>query len=263
MMRDLHLSGSDLDRRITQEADATRTALKARLGDRLAGVWFDAKDGRLHTAVSTKADASTSHAAGAVAHQVPHSKAALDKALASIPAQAPAAPGATSRGPDVQSNRIEVTADPSRTTEATSTFLHTLDSYGDLVHLTESAYVPRPQGGVAMGGEKWYLGTNRGYCSIGFCVTRPDKSTAYLTAGHCTSVVSLTAYGKDSTRLGTSNKNCGGSINGSEGDMGPVDVDQTDWELSAKVSGWGTKSDTVTDAADKTSSVSVTCTVWS
>ncbi|MEU6626436.1 S1 family peptidase [Streptomyces litmocidini] len=147
-------------------------------------------------------------------------------------------------GPGVRSNRIEVkvTVDPSRATEATSAFLNALYSYGDLVHVTGSTDVPpRWQGGVVVGGEKWLVGTEY-VCSIGFSVTRPDKSKAFLTAGHCTTDAGLPAYDKDRNRLGTSNKG-GNNINGSEGDMGLVDVDQTGWDLSAKVSGWGAKPD--------------------
>lgn len=251
MMRDLHLSESGLQRRIAQEADATRTAtvLRAELGDRIAGVWFDEHDGRLHTAVSSEADASAARAAGAVAHRVPHSKADLDKALASISAKAAKVPGVVSWGPDVRSDRIDVTVDPTRSTDATSTFLKSLAPLGDMVHVTQSADVPRQQGGTVVGGEKWLVGTQY-ICSIGFPVTRADGAKAFLTAGHCTTTPDENAYGKDGTLLGTSNKGGTGSVNSREGDMGIVDVTQSGWDLAGKVSGWGNGDINVTGSAD-------------
>ncbi|MFG3284468.1 putative Ig domain-containing protein [Streptomyces sp. NPDC048111] len=252
LMRDLHLSQAGLDRRVAQEAEAARTAtaLRARIGDRLAGLWFDAGDGRLHSAVSTDADASAARSAGAVAHHVQHSRHALDAAQRSLSAHAGSTPGVLSWGPDVRNNRLEVTVDPDRVTATTSAFLRTLTAFGDLVHVTESRDTPRQQGGSIVGGEKWIPGTESP-CSIGFPVTRTSGNTkAFLTAGHCTNDADQPAYGKDGTRVGTSNRNGTGSVNAREGDMGIVDVDQAGWDVSGTVSGWGKGDIAVSGSAD-------------
>lgn len=253
MMRDLHLSKSALQERITQETEAARTAtaVRAGLGDRLAGLWFDAADGRLHVAVTTDTDAVTARAAGAVAHRAAHSRTVVDDVLRSISGRAAAVPGVLSWGPDVRTNRVEVTVDPGAATNAaTADFLDTLATFGDLVRVTRSQDTPRQQGGNVLGGEKWVPGSESP-CSIGFPVTRTSGGTkAFLTAGHCTNDVNQAAYGKDGSRVGTSNRNGTGSVNAREGDMGIVDVDQAGWNVSGTVSGWGKGDIPVTGSAE-------------
>ncbi|MEV1092816.1 putative Ig domain-containing protein [Streptomyces microflavus] len=259
MMRDLHLTESGVQQRITQETEAARTAtaVRSRIGDRLAGVWFAAADGRLHVTVSTDADAATARAAGAVAHRADHSRAVVEDVLRSISVRAAAVPGVVSWGPAVRANRVEVTVDPARATPATAAFTATLATFGDLVHVTESRDVPRQQAGNVLGGEKWVPGTESP-CSIGFPVTRTSGGTkAFLTAGHCTNDVNQAAYGKDGTRVGTSNKNGTGSVNAREGDMGIVDVDQAGWNLSGTVSGWGKGDVPVTGSAEAVVGIAV------
>ncbi|MFI5805011.1 putative Ig domain-containing protein [Streptomyces sp. NPDC051561] len=259
MMRDLHLSPGALRTRIDQESTAARTAtaVRARVGDRVAGLWFDASDGRLHAAVTTEADAAAVRAAGAVAQRAAHSPAALDQALRAVSARAAAVPGVLSWGPDARAGQILVQVDPSTANRVTSDFLAGLAVYGNLVRVAESSDVPRQQGGEVRGGEKWVPGSESP-CSIGFPVTRTSGgSKAFLTAGHCTNDVSQPAYGKDGTRVGTSNKNGSGSVNAREGDMGIVDVDQAGWELAGVVSGWGKADIPVTGSAEAVVGTSV------
>ncbi|MEU9026482.1 putative Ig domain-containing protein [Streptomyces sp. NPDC048383] len=249
MARDLGLSEEGVRGRIAAEQAAERvaTAVRATVGDRVPGVWFDAVDGRLHAAVTTPADADAVRRAGAVAEQVDHSADQLDTVARQIGAWARNAPGLLSWGTDVRSNRVAVVLDPTR---ATTALRNRLAGVEDLVDVTESTDGPRQQGGNVVGGEKWVPGSESP-CSIGFPVTRTSGGTkAFLTAGHCTNDVGQAAYGKDGTRVGTSNRNGTGSVNAAEGDFGIVDVDQAGWELAPTVSGWGKGDVTLTGTAE-------------
>ncbi|MFD3515727.1 putative Ig domain-containing protein [Streptomyces sp. NPDC058657] len=252
LQRDLGLSGPAADRRLAEEADAARaaTAVRATVGDRVAGLWFDSADGRLHAAV-TGTDTAAVRATGAIPHQARYTARQLADTALSVAGWAAGVPGVLSWGPDVRDNRVEVVIDPARATAATTALRTRLASLGDLVGVTESQDSPRQQGGNVVGGEKWVPGSESP-CSIGFSVTRTSGGgKAFLTAGHCTNDVNQAAYGKDGTRVGTSNKNGTGSVNAREGDMGIVDVDQTGWNLAPTVRGSGTGADvTVTGAAE-------------
>ncbi|MFE1384351.1 putative Ig domain-containing protein [Streptomyces sp. NPDC058740] len=251
MARDLGLSADGVRDRIAAEQSAERvaTAVRATVGDRVSGLWFDASDGRLHAAVSTTADADAVRRAGAAAHRVRHSAIALDAAARQLSRWAGEVPGLLSWGPDVRHNRVEVVLDPTRSTAATVRLRKRLAGLGDLVGITESGDAPRQQGGNVVGGEKWVPGTESP-CSIGFSVTRSNGTKAFLTAGHCTNDADQAAYGKDGTRLGTSNKNGIGSVNAAEGDFGIVDVDQPGWQTAPTVSGWGKGDVTLTGSAE-------------
>ncbi|MFG2750257.1 putative Ig domain-containing protein [Streptomyces xanthophaeus] len=251
MARDLGLSADGVRDRIAAERAAHRaaTSLRAAVGDRIAGLWFDAGDGRLHAAV-TATDGAAVRKTGAVAHEVRYSRAQLDEAVQTVGRWAEGVPGLVSWGTDVRGNRVEVTLAPARSTEATSALRTRLAGLGDLVRIVDSQDLPHQQGGNVVGGEKWIPGSESP-CSIGFPVTRTQGGArAYLTAGHCTNDVDQPAYGKDGSRVGTSNKGGIGSVNSREGDFGIVDVDQSAWALSATVSGWGKGDVTVTGSVE-------------
>ncbi|WP_424217164.1 putative Ig domain-containing protein (plasmid) [Streptomyces sp. BI20] len=251
MARDLGLSAGQVRERIAAEQAASRTAttLRATVGDRVAGLWFDASDGRLHAAVTTAADADAVHRTGAVAERVAHSAETLNRTTRRLDQWAQGVPGLISWGPDVRANRVEVRYDPARATAATRAFTAKLGDLGPVVNLVASSDAPRQQGGSVVGGEKWVPGTESP-CSIGFPVTRSGGAKAFLTAGHCTNDVSQAAYGKDGTRVGTSNKGGTGSYNNAEGDFGIVDVDQAGWDLAPTVAGWG-KGDVTLTGSDE------------
>ncbi|MCX5384473.1 putative Ig domain-containing protein [Streptomyces sp. NBC_00083] len=238
MARDLGLTAEGVRLRTAAERGAGRSAttLRATLGDRLAGLWFDAADGRLHADVTAAADIGAVARAGAVPRLVRHSGAQLDAATRQITAWGGA--GLLSWGPDTRTNQVDVVLDPARSDATTSAVRGRLASLGDLVKVSESYDAPRQQGGAVVGGESWVPGTESP-CSIGFPVARSGGAKAFLTAGHCTNDVDQPAYGKDGSRMGTSNKNGTGSVDSADGDFGIVDVDQAGWDLSSKVSGWG------------------------
>ncbi|MFJ3584145.1 putative Ig domain-containing protein [Streptomyces sp. NPDC090127] len=237
MARDLGLTADGVRDRIAAEQQATTaaTVVRATIGDRVAGLWFDAGDGRLHAAVTGAADAAAARRAGAVAHDVRHTRVQLDDAVRSIGSWAEDVPGVLSWGADGRANRIDVTVDPSRSTTETTALRARLAALGDLVRVVESGDAPRQQGGNVVGGDKWVPGSESP-CSIGFAVTRAGGGKAFLTAGHCTNDANQAAYGKDGTRVGTSNKGGTGSVNATEGDFGIVEVDQAGWNLSPTVS---------------------------
>ncbi|MEV7725067.1 putative Ig domain-containing protein [Streptomyces sp. NPDC087917] len=255
MRRDLGLSAAQVRERIARETEAARaaTAVRGAVGDAVAGMWFDAADGRLHAAVTGAADsaqAAAVRAAGAVPHQARFSRTRLEEATDSVGRWSEGVPGLVSWGPDARHNRVEVTLDPDRATAATAELRNRLASLGDLVRVVESRDLPRQQGGSVLGGEKWIPGSESP-CSIGFPVTRTNGGgKAFLTAGHCTNDVDQPAYGKDGTRVGTSNRGGVGTVNAKEGDMGIVDVDQAGWNLAPTVAGWGKGDVAVTGSAE-------------
>lgn len=236
MRRDFHLTAAQVRDRVGAETAANRAAtlVRGRAGDRVPGMWFDSSTGRLNAAVTTAADAELVRDAGAVAHQVRYSRADLDAAVRTVRGEIGAGvPGVVSWGPDARNNRIDVAVNRSARDASTDAFVARISALGALVHVSETSDAPRRQSDV-VGGEKWIPGTESP-CSIGFPVTRTSGGTkAFLTAGHCTNDVNQAAYGKDGTRVGTSNKNGVGSVNAL----------------------------TVTDAAGKSSSVNMTWNVY-
>lgn len=253
MQRDLHLTANEARHRVADESAAghSATRIRAELGDRVSGMWFDAASGRLNAAIVDHRDADSARAAGAVVHRAAYTGAQLAAATRSISAAVGAGVhGVRAWGPDVRNNRVEVTVARTGRTAATESFLTEVAELGAIVHINESDQVPRQQADV-VGGEKWIPGTESP-CSIGFPVTRTSGGAkAFLTAGHCTNDADQAAYGKDGSRVGTSNKNGVGSVDAREGDMGIVDVDQPGWNLAPTVSGYTQGPDiTVTGSAD-------------
>ncbi|MDJ0385157.1 putative Ig domain-containing protein [Streptomyces sp. G-G2] len=256
MRRDFRLSEGQVYDRVTDEAAAARAAtrVRGRVGDRIAGLWFDPASGTLNAAVANDTDAALVREAGAVAHRVRYGRAELDAAAREVTRTVgKGVPGVVSWGPDDRNDRIEITldraaADPSATAYVDA-FVARIAALGPIAHISESADSPRQQSDV-VGGEKWIPGTESP-CSIGFPVTRTSGGTkAFLTAGHCTNDADQAAYGKDGSRVGTSNRNGVGSVNAREGDMGIVDVDQAGWNVVPTVSGYGQGDVTVTGSAE-------------
>ncbi|WP_392894794.1 putative Ig domain-containing protein [Streptomyces sp. LN699] len=252
MRRDLHLSEAGVRERLADESAANLTAarVRARAGDRISGLWFDAATGRLTAAVTTGADEALVRAAGAVPVRVGHTGARLDATTEAITRQIGAGiDGVVSWGPDVRNNRVDVSIDRAASTASTEIFIAAVEALGPIAHVTYTSDTPVQQSDV-IGGEKWTPGSESP-CSIGFPVTRTSGGTkAFLTAGHCTNDANQPAYGKDGTRVGTSNRNGTGSVNAREGDMGIIDVDQSGWNVVPTVAGYGQGDITVTGSAD-------------
>ncbi|MFF9479814.1 S1 family peptidase [Streptomyces sp. NPDC014733] len=242
MRRDLGLTPEGARARLAQETEAARAAKAVRqaLAGRAAGMWFDKRSGKLVVAVTGDADARLVKDAGAVAQRVTHSRAQLTGLLEQIDAKAgKGVPGVTGWGVDERANALTVRVDTRARTAATDSFVEEAQQLGAptgiAVHVVRAADAPRRQGGTVVGGEKWTPG-EEGICSIGFSVTGGGRR-GFLTAGHCTETADQPAYGKDGSRMGTSNRGGTHSVDDREGDFGLVDVDQPTWKLSPDVAG--------------------------
>lgn len=255
VQREFGLTAGQAADLLAAEGAAQRTARAVRAGldaDRVTGMWFDAGTGRLAVAVTGAADARTARAAGADARIVDRSRADLTALIRELDRRArtagAAVPGLTGWGIDESAAAVEARVDPATRTAATDAFLAELGGARGLVRVV-AAPRPHQQQGDVVGGEKWVPGSESP-CSIGFAVTGADGSKGFLTAGHCTNDADQPAYGKDGTRVGTSNRGGSHSVNAAEGDFGLVGVDQAGWALSSRVSGYGSGDVTVTGAEE-------------
>ncbi|MEV5486281.1 MULTISPECIES: S1 family peptidase [Streptomyces] len=256
MRRDLGLTAAQVRTRLAQEADAHRSvaAVRRALSAPPAGMWFDKSTGRLVVAVTGAADAQRVREVGAVPKTVPHSRAALTGLLRRITGRAgDGVPGVTGWGVDERANGVVLRVDRKRRGPRTDAFERTVRGLGARakipVTVERSDQTPRQQGGSVVGGERWMPGSE-GICSIGFTVTGPGDFQGFLTAGHCTLTADQAAYGKDGSRMGTSNKGGGHSVNNREGDFGLVGVDQPGWTVSSNVAGQGGTPVTVTGSQE-------------
>ncbi|MGI5261360.1 S1 family peptidase [Streptomyces angustmyceticus] len=256
MRRDLGLTAEQVRTRLAQEADAHRAAATVRrvLAAPPAGMWFDQATGKLVVAVTGADDAQLVEAAGAVAKAVPHSRAALTGLVRQISARAgKGVPGVTGWGVDERANGVVVRFDRTRHTpraESFETAVRELAAPAKIpVTVERNDRRPRQQGGSVVGGERWMPGSE-GICSIGFSVTGPGDFQGFLTAGHCTLTPDQAAYGKDGSRMGTSNHGGGHSVNDREGDFGLVEVDRPGWIVSSYVAGQGGLPVTVTGSQE-------------
>ncbi|MGW1376493.1 S1 family peptidase [Streptomyces sp. NPDC002446] len=256
MSRDLGLTRDQVRTRLAQETDAHTAAAAVRraLTTPPAGMWFDKASGRLIVAVTGAGDAQRVRAAGAVPKTVPHSHAALTALVAQIDARAgKGVPGVIGWGVDERSNGVVIRVDRTRRTAQTDAFEQAVRGMGTRakipVTVEHTDQSPRQQGGRIVGGERWMPG-NEGICSIGFSVTGPSGLEGFVTAGHCTLTPEQAAYGKDGTRMGTSNEGGDHSVNGREGDFGLVTVDQPEWSLTSTVAGQGGTPVTVTGSRE-------------
>ncbi|MFE6691180.1 S1 family peptidase [Streptomyces sp. NPDC057743] len=252
MRRDLGLSSAQARTRLAQEAQAQQAALAVRraLAAPPAGMWFDKAAGRLVVAVTGPADARRVRAAGALPRTVRHSRATLRGVVRQIADQAGrGVPGVTGWGIDERANAVAVRVDRSTRTLRTAGFESAVRQLAARsrvpVTVERDDQAPRQQNGTVVGGERWMPGAD-GICSIGFSVTGAGGARGFVTAGHCTLKANQPAFGKDGTRLGTSNPQGTHSVNGYEGDFGLVAVDQPGWQLSPKVAGQGGTPVTVT-----------------
>ncbi|MEU5299811.1 S1 family peptidase [Streptomyces noursei] len=263
MRRDLGLSPTQARTRLAQEAEAQHTALAVRraLAAPPAGMWFDKALGRLVVAVTGPADAQRVRSLGAVPKSVRHSRATLQGVVRQIAERAGRGiPGVTGWGIDERANGVVVRVDRATRTTRTAGFEGTARQIAVRsrvpVTVERSDQAPRQQNGAAMGekgmiigGDRWMPGTD-GICSIGFSVTGPNHFQGFVTAGHCTLKANQPAYGKDGSRIGTSNKGGKRSVNGYAGDFGLVTVDQPGWKVSPEVRGQGGSPVTVTGSQE-------------
>ncbi|TDD38151.1 hypothetical protein E1287_06265 [Actinomadura sp. KC06] len=253
MRRDLGLSADQVRHRWSDEARARQAAQALRPAVGAAGMWFDPEKGTLVVPVTDKANMGNVRALGAEPRPVTHGPAVLARTAASVSRLVgDGVPGVTSWGADPVGDRVVVLV----TSALAPSFQARLRALSPSVAIVRSDAGFRQQGGDVVGGEYWKPGSE-GSCSIGFSATGSGGSRHVLTAGHCTNDADQPAYGKDGTRLGTSNVGGNRSVNAREGDFGVVAVTQTAWRLTATVSGWGQGDVTVTGSAEPIVGMSV------
>ncbi|GIG62461.1 hypothetical protein Lfu02_68330 [Longispora fulva] len=248
MQRDLGLTTAQARDRVAHETTAHRTAKAVRLalGDRQAGMWYDAATGALGVAVTDQSAADQARKVGARPTLVRYDQRHLDQAASAVAAlvDRDKPSGVNGWGTDARDNAVVVTVNRTTAPAGLSAQLRGLDG---AVRVVETDSSPQQQGGDVRGGDAWTPGTESN-CSIGFAATDSTGGKHFLTAGHCTNdyTTSQAAYGKDGSQLGVS----GASTNGSTGDYGRVDVTSANWNLSAVVNGYGNGDITVTGSGE-------------
>jgi hypothetical protein len=157
--------------------------LSERLGERGAGTWIDPATGTLVVNVVDDAAAAQVRAAGAKAHRVAHSLAALEGAQAALdPALAP---DGLAWGVDVPTNTLVISVPEGMAGEQLDAFVAAAGALGVPVRVESVPAAPAPQ--AFYGGEA-ILAQGGGRCSAGF-ITRAASGNWYvLTAGHCTEI---------------------------------------------------------------------------
>jgi streptogrisin D len=175
-------------------AAATLAAtMDAQFGDLSAGTYIDAT-GKVVVNVTDAATARSVTAAGATAHLVAHSGAALASAD-SILQGSLKTPG-TSFAVDPVSNQVVVTADSTVTGAKLAAVKSTVAALGSAARFEATAGTLST---TISGGDAIYVSGAR--CSLGFNVRASDGTDYFLTAGHCTNIGATWTDG--SVTLGT------------------------------------------------------------
>ncbi|GGS11494.1 serine protease [Streptomyces humidus] len=182
MRQQFGLTERQASARLRAERDAASLEPEARrtAGPAYAGSWFDAADGRLTVAVTSRASQATRAAigsAGAVVRVVQHSARTLDAAKSRVDRlTAPAAVASWHVDPAANSVVITVLRDR-RDDNDVRRFLAQARATAP-VSVETVAATPRTFAAGTVGGDPYYTGNVR--CSIGFSVYG-----GFVTAGHC------------------------------------------------------------------------------
>ncbi|MFF0061469.1 S1 family peptidase [Streptomyces sp. NPDC005279] len=230
MQRDLGLTKSQAEARLTAEKTATAVEGKARraAGASFGGSWFDAGSGKLTVAVTSGKQADDVRATGASVWLVTHSAQQLDSAKKKIDKlSAPA--GVSSWHVDPRANRVVVNVIASeRRDNDVEDFIARARRAGP-VQVEEETEAPETYAAGTVGGDPYYTGNVR--CSIGFSVYG-----GFVTAGHC-GRPGAAVRGWDGSAIG--------AFQGSsfpDNDYAWVSVGNGWWTVPV-VLGWGTVSD--------------------
>jgi hypothetical protein len=233
MRRDLGLTKTQAEARLTAEKAATAVESKARraAGAAYGGSWFDAKSGTLTVAVTAGASDGTLDSVretGASIRTVKHSARQLDAAKARID-KLSAPKGVSSWHVDPKAGSVVVTVvSAERADNDVQEFLARARTTGP-VTVEESAEAPQTFAAGTVGGDPYYTGNVR--CSIGFSV-----HGGFVTAGHC---------GRAGAGVNGWDRSYIGNFQGSsfpDNDYAWVNVGSGWWTVPV-VLGWGTVSD--------------------
>ncbi|RKT55121.1 S1 family peptidase [Saccharothrix australiensis] len=177
MRRDLGVA--DPVARLTAERAALTAdrGLRAALGDRLGGSWFDAERGTLVVAVTDSRAAATVRAGGAEPRLVTRGESTLVAVKGRLDAAASAAPASVPGWRiDPAANSVLVKHAPGAEAGARAWVAATGVDTG-AVRYAETTERPRPLIDVVGGNRYW---TSKYGCSVGFSVRG-----GFITAGHC------------------------------------------------------------------------------
>ncbi|MEE1754651.1 S1 family peptidase [Streptomyces sp. SP18CS02] len=227
MERDFGLTRGQAEERLRAEKAAVTVEKKARdlAGPSYAGSWFDAADGRLKVALTSRDKAAEVEAAGADVRVVRYSAERLDRVKERIDTLS-APPGVSSWYVDPQLNRVVIkVVDADREKKAVRAFVERASAAGP-VSVARTAQAPAPYAAGTVGGDPYYTGNVR--CSIGFSV-----HGGFVTAGHC-GRAGAAVRGWDGSAMGTFQ---GSSFPGD--DYAYVSIHSGWWTVPV-VLGWGT-----------------------
>ncbi|WP_328876159.1 S1 family peptidase [Streptomyces sp. NBC_00287] len=230
MQRDLHLTKSEAERRLTAERQAITVdpRVKSLAGSSYAGSWFDADTGKLTVATTDPSLAGELRAAGADVRRAVYSAARLDAAKEHLD-RAEAPKGVTAWRVDHKANRVMVDVVASqRSDNDVRSFVDKALRAGP-IQIREVSAAPRTFAAGTVGGDPYYTGNVR--CSIGFSV-----HGGFVTAGHC-GQSGAAVRGWDHTAVGTFQ---GSSF--PDNDYAWVSVGNGWWTVPV-VLGWGTVPD--------------------
>ncbi|MGW2619554.1 S1 family peptidase [Streptomyces sp. NPDC001500] len=180
--RQFGLTERQANARLRAERDAAALEPRARrtAGSAYAGSWFDAADGRLTVAVTSRASQATRAAlgsTGAAVRVVAHSARTLDAAKSRVDRlTAPASVAGWHVDPAANSVVVTVVRDR-RADNDVRRFLARARAAAPVTVETVAA-APRTFAAGTVGGDPYYTGNVR--CSIGFSV-----HGGFVTAGHC------------------------------------------------------------------------------
>jgi streptogrisin D len=161
---------------------ALATKLDAQFGSKDAGSYLDSA-GKVVVNVTDAATAASVTAAGATARYVAHSGAELAAADSTLKATLTTA--GTAFAVDPVSNKVVVSADSTVTGAKLAAVKAIVAKLGDSASLETVSGTFSPE---ISGGDAIYGGAYR--CSLGFNVQNSSGAYYFLTAGHCTQVVS-------------------------------------------------------------------------
>ncbi|HSE69322.1 MAG TPA: S1 family peptidase [Nocardioidaceae bacterium] len=162
-----------------RRADRAREVARD-LGDRAAGVWYDADRDRMVVNVTNASAAERVTSAGFTPRVVTHSGDELDAVTKALRAHV-STPG-TGWAVDPAANQVVVTLDSTVSDRAAARIARITAEFGDAVRVERTAGTLRPN---VSGGQAIYGGGGR--CSLGFNV-RSGSTYYFLTAGHCTNL---------------------------------------------------------------------------
>ncbi|MGI5281896.1 S1 family peptidase [Nonomuraea polychroma] len=190
--RDLGITEAQVINRLANEArgNSAAPALRKKLGDRFAGIWYEGAESTFVVASVDPADAAEIRRAGGVARIVPRTLAQLSAVKDSLDRTAPPA-AVHSWAISPQDNSIIVAAND---TAAAQSWITASGVDAAAVKVEPSAERPRLFYDIR-GGDAYY--TSEGYrCSVGFAARRGTQ-LGFTTAGHCGATgVTTTGYNR-------------------------------------------------------------------